>query len=134
MQLELQDVIAGFETRLRRIKRNGFKTFGSLPEDTMSEDETEDDVETPESPEVTTLPISEDEPNPATPISGGEFTVVGRGKAEVEEAFARAAAVLDGDHSQVSEHAASDGPSASDSNPDIPLVVPPSTSSLHEEL
>jgi hypothetical protein len=132
LQLELQDVIAGFETRLRRIKRNGLKSFGSLPEDTMDDDETELDDETPMSPEVSILPIAGDEPDPAAPILASEFPVVGRDKIEVEDAFARADAVLDGEHSQI--HTPSDGSSEAESSPVTPVVVPPSTSPSHEEL
>jgi len=130
LQLELQDVIAGFETRLRRIKRNGFKAFDSLPDDTTSEEETEHDVETPPSPEVSILPIAGDQPDPATPILESEFPVVGRGKAEVEEAFARADAALDQEHSQVFEHAPADGTSEAESS----VIAPPSMTPIHEEL
>lgn len=122
LQLELQDVIAGFETRFRRIKRNGFRTFGSLSGDTVDEED---------SPEVSILPIPEDESSIATPPLGSEFTVVGRGKAEVEEAFARAEAVVDGEHLQGStdDETNGDGP-----GPVMPTVVPPSVSPSHEEL
>jgi hypothetical protein len=130
LQLELQDVIAGFETRLRRTKRNGFKAFDSLPDDTMREEETEYDLEMPSSPEVSILPIVGDEPDPATPILQSEFSVVGRGKAEVEEAFARADAALDQEHSQVFEHALADGTGEAESS----VVAPPNMTPIHEEL
>jgi hypothetical protein len=134
LQLELQDVIAGFETRLRRIKRNGLKAFGSLPEDTVDEEETELDDETPMSPEVSILPIAGDEPNHATAILASELPVVGRGKMEVEDAFARADAVLDEEHSQKSDHITADGSGEAESSPVTPKVVPPSMSPSHEEL
>lgn len=130
LQLELQDVIAGFETRLRRIKRNGFKAFDSLPDDTMSEEEAEYDVETPRFPEVSILPIVGDEPDPATPILESESPVVGRGKAEVEEAFSRADAALNQEHSQVFEHTPADGISEAESSE----VSAPSMTQIHEEL
>ena len=122
LQVELQDVITGFETRFRRIKRNGFRTFDYLSDDTMDEEENE---------EVTILPIPEDESNPTTPILGSEFPVVGRGKAEVEEAFARAEAVMDGEHPQdsIDGETNSVGPSLV-----TPTTLPPSASPLHEEL
>ena len=135
LQVELQDVIAGFETRFRRIKRNGFRTFGSLSEDTMDEEENEEVFESHQLPEVSILPIPEDETNPATPILGSEFPVVGRGKAEVEEAFARAEAVMDmdmdGEHPQDSTDDETNGV-----RPGLvtPTAVPPSASPLHEEL
>jgi hypothetical protein len=134
LQLGLQDVIEDFETRLRRIKRNGLKTFDSLPEDTMEEEEMGDDVETPMPPEVSILPIAGDEPDPATPYLGSELPVVGRGKVEVEDAFARADAVLDGEHSQRPDDSTVDGSSEVESSLVTPTVVPPPMSSLHEEL
>jgi hypothetical protein len=128
LQLELQDVIAGFETRFRRIKRNGFRTFDSLSGDTMDEEENEHVSESHQPPEVSILPIPEDESNP---ILGSEFPVVGRGKAEVEEAFARAEAVMEGEHPQDSTNDETNGV-----GPGLvtPTAVPPSVSPLHEEL
>jgi hypothetical protein len=135
LQLELQDVIAGFETRLRRIKRNGFKAFDSLHRDTMDGEDADHDVEMPPlSPEVSILSIPGDEPNPAAPVLGSEFAVVGRGKAEVEEAFARADAVSDQEHSQVLGHTSADGTNKAESSQISPTVVPPSMSSLRDEL
>jgi hypothetical protein len=131
LQLELQDVIAGFETRFRRIKRNGFRTFDSLSGDTMDEEENEQVFESHQPPEASILPIPEDESNPTTPILGSEFPVVGRGKAEVEEAFARAEAVMDGEHPLDSTDDETNGV-----GPGLvtPTAVPPSASPLHEEL
>jgi hypothetical protein len=131
LQVELQDVITGFETRFRRIKRNGFRTFDSLPGDRMDEEENEQVFESPHPPEVSILPIPKDESNPATPILGSEFPIVGRGKAEVEDAFARAEAVMDGEHPQDSTDDDTDGV-----GPGLvtPTAVPPSASPLHEEL
>ena len=130
LRVELQDVIAGFETRFRRIKRNGFRTFDSLPGDTVDEEEYEQVFESRQPPEVSILPIPEDEPNTATPILGSEFPVVGRGKAEVEEAFARAEAVMDGEHPQDS----TDDENGVGPGLVTPTAVPPSASQLHEEL
>ena len=131
LQLELQDVIAGFETRFRRIKRNGFRTFDSLSEDTMNEEENEQVFESHQSPEVSILPIPEDESRPATPIFGSDLPVVGRGKEEVEEAFARAKVGMDGEHLQDS---ADDETNAGEPGLVTPAAVPPSVSQLHEEL
>lgn len=130
LQLELQDVIAGFETRFRRIKRNGLRTFDSLSGDTM-EEESEQVFESDHPPEVSILPIPEDESNPATPILESEFPVVGRGKAEVEEAFARAEAVMDGEPQQDSTD-----DETNEVGPGLvtPTAVPPSASLIHEEL
>lgn len=131
LQVELQDVIAGFETRFRRIKRNGLRTFDSLSEDTMDEEEIEQVFESHHPPEVSILPIPEDESNPATPISGSEIPVVGRGMAEVEEAFARAEAFMDGEHPQDNTDDETNGV-----GPGLvtPADVLPSASPLHEEL
>jgi hypothetical protein len=131
LEVELQDVIAGFETRFRRIKRSGFRTFDSLSGDTMDEEENEQVFELHQPPEVSILPIPEDESNPATPILESEFPAVGRGKAEVEEAFARAEAVMDGEHPQDStdDETSGVGPGLV-----TPAAVPPSASPLREEL
>jgi hypothetical protein len=131
LQVELQDVIAGFETRFRRIKRNGFRTFDTLSDDTMDEEENEQGFESHQPPQVSILPIPEDKSNLATPILGSDFPVVGRGKAEVEEAFARAEPVLDGEHPQDSTDDETNGV-----GPGLvtPTAVPPSASPLHEEL
>ena len=133
LQLELQDVIAGFETRFRRIKRNGFKTFDASPGDTMDEEEIEQDSESHRSPDVTILPIPEDESNSGTPILGSEFPIVGRGKAEVEEALARAEAVVDREKLREVGHSTDD--ETNEAQPPVPpTVVPPSVSAIHAEL
>jgi hypothetical protein len=134
LQLELQDVIAGFETRFRRIKRSGFKAFDSLPEDTTDEEESEQGSESNPSPEVSILPIPGDESNPVTPILGSEFPVVGRGKAEVEEALARAEAVVDGELSQEIGHSTDDETNGAGPSLVTPTAVAPSVSPLHAEL
>jgi hypothetical protein len=134
LQFELQDVIAGFETRFRRIKRNGFKAFDSLPGDTMDEEEAEQGSESHQPPEVSILPIPGEESNPATPILGSEFPVVGRGRAEVEEALARAEAVVDREHSQDVGHSTDDETNGAGPGLVTPTVVPPSVSPLHAEL
>jgi hypothetical protein len=134
LQLELQDVIAGFETRFRRIKRSGFKAFDSLPEDTTDEEESEQGSESHPSPEVSILPIPGDESNPVTPILGSEFPVVGRGKAEVEEALARAEAVVDGELSQEIGHSTDDETNGAGPSLVTPTAVAPSVSPLHAEL
>jgi hypothetical protein len=135
LQLELQDVIAGFETRFRRIKRNGFKAFDSLPRDTtMDEEETEQDPESHQSPDVSILPIPEDESNSATPILGSEFPMVGRGKVEVEEALARGGGFADRENSREVGHSTDE--ETDKAQPLVPpTVVPPSSvSAIHAEL
>jgi hypothetical protein len=160
LQLEVQDVITGFETRFRRIKRNGSKTLDFLPEDTVDEEETEQHIQASSSPSVSLSPIHADKSNLVTPVSGSESStagipdisilpipadvtnptipfvenelpVVGRGRAEVEEAFERAEAVLDRGHLQDVVRSTPDETSA---GLVTSAVVPPSVSSLHEEL
>ena len=63
------------------------------------EDEDEQDAESPEVPDVFILPVP-DEPHPAAPASEQELPVIGRGKGEVEEAFARAEALVDEQRAQ----------------------------------
>jgi hypothetical protein len=55
--------------------------------------------------------------------------VVGRGKAEVEEAFARAEAVMDGEQESTDDETNGVGPGLV-----TPTAVPPSAGPLHEEL
>jgi hypothetical protein len=131
LQLELQDVITGFETRFRRIKRNGFKAFDSL-----SEEEVEQDVESLQPLEVSILSVpSEDESDPAAPVFGSEFPVIGRGKAEVEEALARAEDILDRDHGQQEVVGSTTGEANEAPGLGNPATVPSSTPSvLHAEL
>ncbi|KAI9510023.1 hypothetical protein F5148DRAFT_977358, partial [Russula earlei] len=155
LQLELQDVIAGFETRFRRVKRNGFKAFDSFLGDTMGEEETEQHIQPPQSPEMSILPIPASSSNLHTSVSGNESPAAGlpevsilpipvdetyhatrisesvfpaarRGKAEVEEAFERAKGVSYREPQQGAvENIASQA---------TPVVIPPSESPLHAEL
>ncbi|KAI0251393.1 hypothetical protein BJV78DRAFT_1282460 [Lactifluus subvellereus] len=139
LQLELQDVIADFETRFRRIKRNGLKAIGSLPGDMADEEEAEaeQDVESLQPPQVSILPVpSDDESDHAAPILRSDFPVIGRGKAEVEEAVARAEDVLDRGDSQ-EEVAGSSADEINEVGPGLvtSTTVPSSTSPpLHAEL
>ncbi|EIM86477.1 uncharacterized protein STEHIDRAFT_147074 [Stereum hirsutum FP-91666 SS1] len=117
LEEEVKDVIAGFETRLRRVKIGGEKVFGSssssssassepsssssaeFPESTSSveegiEAEAEEAVEKiekgdVEEPVASILPI-EPEPEVAQGVLGSGAGVIGRGKKEVEEAMGRA--------------------------------------------
>ncbi|KAI0048746.1 hypothetical protein FA95DRAFT_1007635 [Auriscalpium vulgare] len=93
VQSDVEDIIGGFQNRLRRISRSGDKAFGSGPVDVDEEEDDEPVDATPES-EASILPISGDEPHPdaVKPVSSEPPPVIGRGHAEVEEAFARAEA------------------------------------------
>lgn len=83
LQNEVQDVIVGFETRLRRIKRNGERAFGAAS----------DDNDTPSDETVSILPIEDDTHKD---VNGGESpavppVVIGRSKEEIIAALDRAA-------------------------------------------
>ncbi|KAI9440776.1 hypothetical protein H4582DRAFT_1495394 [Lactarius indigo] len=130
-QLEVEDVISGFETRFRHIQRNGLKALESSLEGVDGDEDAEKDTELPRSPEVSILPIPEDDPNSVSPISEIDFPAVGRGKVEVEEAFGRAESVLEGEHAEV---AIEDEVDQSAPRLDTPTIVPPSVNPLHAEL
>lgn len=83
LQNEVQDVVVGFETRLRRIRRNGARAFGGSV----------DEPEEPEDETVSILPIEddthqrmEDGESPAIPP-----VVIGRNPEEILSALDRAA-------------------------------------------
>lgn len=85
LQNEVQDVVVGFETRLRRIKRNGQRAFGAAPDDTDTSDVASDET-------VSILPIQDD----GHKVSMGESpaapaVVIGRSKEEVLSALNRVA-------------------------------------------
>lgn len=82
LQDEVDDVIAGFNARLRKIKRSGARVFGSpVPAD----------GEEPEDETASILPV-EDSEQPETPAESKiRNVVVGRGKGEVEAALNRVA-------------------------------------------
>jgi len=56
LRAEVEDVVVGFETRLRRIKRNGDRVFGNVTTD----DETSEDEDS-EGPVASILPVVPDE-------------------------------------------------------------------------
>lgn len=84
LESEVQDVVIGFETRLRRIKRDGERAFNSVQKD--EEKGTATDPERGVGPEVSILPIPEE--------GAGEHAyvppvVIGRSKEEVLEALGK---------------------------------------------
>lgn len=86
LQSEVQDVVVGFETRLRRIKRNGERAFGIIAsEDEDDESESQDEM-------LHILPIGDDSRKDGlegeTPADIPQI-VIGRSKEEVMEAFNR---------------------------------------------
>lgn len=88
LQNEVQDIVTGFETRLRRIKRSGERTFGATPEDIDEEYEhssTSDET-------VSILPIEDDT---HLDMEEGELPaippiIIGRSKEEILSALDRA--------------------------------------------
>ncbi|KAI0741638.1 hypothetical protein C8Q80DRAFT_146989 [Daedaleopsis nitida] len=83
LQEEVEDVIKGFNARLRQIKRSGVRSFGLPDEEVDDEDET-----------ASILPI-EDPQQTESPADTAADTippvVIGRGKVEVEAAMNRVA-------------------------------------------
>ncbi|KAI0064067.1 hypothetical protein BV25DRAFT_336449 [Artomyces pyxidatus] len=136
LQNEVQDIIMGFETRLRRIRRSGDRAFGvAVPDGGEEEEEaTEGSAEAP-TPEVSILPIPGDQPEPEAPVLEEPSPIIGRGKAEVEEALARADSAIEekgaepliGSAAEVSVGATSDVSTATAEPPVVSIPV-------HEEL
>ena len=83
LQDELEDVIKGFNARLRQIKRNGARTF-SAPEAAVDEEDGTASILPIEEPAQTETPADDAAANVA-PV------VIGRGKEEVEAALNRVA-------------------------------------------
>lgn len=84
LQTEVEDVVLGFETRLRRIRRNNARAFGEA----VKEDETDTDDDT-----VSILPIGDK--GKAQIPAGIDVppVVIGRSKDEVQAAIERAVGV-----------------------------------------
>ncbi|KAI0917831.1 hypothetical protein AcV5_002674 [Taiwanofungus camphoratus] len=85
LQVEVQDIVVGFETRLRRIKRNGERAFGGGNQDVDAEQE--------ESAEesVSILPINDEDMSQSPSDTYVPPVVVGRSKEEVMDALNRVA-------------------------------------------
>ncbi|VDC03353.1 unnamed protein product [Peniophora sp. CBMAI 1063] len=98
LEAEVKDIVTGFETRLRQLRRSGARAFKEdKDEEEVKEAASEelnlsnDEEKLLQEPEmVSILPIPTDEPHPEA-IVAPDVPVVGRGKEEVEQAFARAA-------------------------------------------
>ncbi|KAI0796226.1 hypothetical protein C8Q75DRAFT_711370, partial [Abortiporus biennis] len=86
LQAEVQDVVVGFETRLRRIKRNGERSFGG------SQDSKAEDINSDET--VSILPIEDEKhKGPEEGESRADIppVVIGKSKQEVMDALNRVA-------------------------------------------
>jgi hypothetical protein len=87
---EVQDVVLGFETRLRRIRRTGERAFSGADSSTDGDEEEKviDVQETSKPEDVSVLPVpTDDAQSPAIPNT--PQVVIGRSKEEVLEAFER---------------------------------------------
>ncbi|TDL23998.1 hypothetical protein BD410DRAFT_786706 [Rickenella mellea] len=96
LESDVNDVVVGFETRMRRIRREGARLFGGEVEGDDGEEEEdidgEEDESEPESeakdPEVSILPIPKPDTQAAhLPLEG---IIIGRGEDEVLSALAKA--------------------------------------------
>jgi len=85
LRAEVEDIVIGFETRLRRIKRNGDRTFGGVSTDDTEEPEADEVGE--EEPEVSILPINPDDEVVDTAIPP---IVIGKSQEQVLEALGNA--------------------------------------------
>ena len=103
LQSEVEDITIGFETRLRRIKREGARAFSSEESGEtleVDEDNTSERLDKPEDPEVSILPI------PADPEEGQSSkddevlqnvaeAILGRSEEEIRIALERAEGVAE---------------------------------------
>ncbi|OAX41027.1 hypothetical protein K503DRAFT_768024 [Rhizopogon vinicolor AM-OR11-026] len=85
LESEVQDVVIGFETRLRRIKRDGERAFNSIQKD-EEKGTTAADLEPGVEPEVSILPIPEEGASAQDRVPP---VVIGRSKEEVLEALGK---------------------------------------------
>ncbi|KAA1468908.1 hypothetical protein DENSPDRAFT_815552 [Dentipellis sp. KUC8613] len=96
LQTDVQDIVLGFESRLHDIKRKGEHAVGAEAEDGASGTHAGEDAGAgdAEDPQVSILPIA-DEPAGDDAAAEQAEAFIGRGKEEVEEAFARAKVLLE---------------------------------------
>ena len=133
LQTEVEDVVLGFETRLRRIRRNNARAFG--------EGVKQDETDTDDAP-VSILPI-EDKGKAQTPADiDVPPVVIGRSKDEVQAALARA---VEADGDAMLSVQATDKPADPEAEvkslveevsteQSIPSVSPVPAAASHEEL
>lgn len=83
LKTEVEEIVTGFETRMRRLNRDGVRSFdGKTPESASASDK----EEAPQ-PEVSILPIPGDAVEPG--VKDTPPVVIGRGSQEVLEALGR---------------------------------------------
>ena len=78
LRVEVDDIITGFESRLRRIQRDGERTFGGANQD----DENSSDAKSAEDPSVSILPVVNEESVPQV--------IIGKSSEQVMEALKEA--------------------------------------------
>lgn len=83
LESEVQDIVTGFETRLRRLKRDGERNLGQV-------DVAADESVSASEPTVSILPVPEDEIRRHGAKDDIPPVIVGRTKEEVVEALGRA--------------------------------------------
>ena len=108
LQSEVEDITLGFETRLRRIKREGARAFSSnddVEDIKVPEDDTSERLDQPENmePEVSILPVPVEDKNGQSDtkekvLESVAQAILGRSEEEVAEAFDRAEAQDSGEH------------------------------------
>ncbi|KAI0083960.1 hypothetical protein BDY19DRAFT_974916 [Irpex rosettiformis] len=86
LQNEVQDVVAGFENRLKRVKRKGERAFGAVTDGSDAEDIRSDET-------VSTLPIDDEARIPEAEGEGPAIppVVIGRSKEEIMSVLNRVA-------------------------------------------
>lgn len=128
LQSELEDIVVGFETRLRRIKRAGERAFTSQDNElTLEFSDAEERVEVPELPVVSILPVTDAEEKLAIVESSEDVSplLLGRKEDEVLQAFERAEAVVPKEAGESAET------STTTAQPDL---QPTETVHVHQEL
>jgi hypothetical protein len=82
---ELEDLILGFQTRLRRIKRTAARTFNNTSQDGVAMDEDE----TAPQPEISILPVPDNRDREGATAQGAPPILLGRDDLEIQQALER---------------------------------------------
>lgn len=97
LEAEIKDIVTGFQTRVRGLKRSGHRAFGGSNDeedaDNQDSEDKSDAPTTPQSPipDASILPVPDPEKDTAT---GAALPVIGRSKEEVIDALGRAEEAL----------------------------------------
>jgi hypothetical protein len=82
---ELEDLILGFQTRLRRIKRTAARTFSNTSQDGVAIDEDE----TAPQPDISILPVPDHRDREGATAQGVPPILLGRDDLEIQQALER---------------------------------------------